>query len=363
MEPNITVPNMPEHQEFMDAIKKVSENFNILTDFVNHTKEPVSKRNGALIAINQIQTNLNQITFLYASSKVTPINSTETIKDVVRETLSQTETPLQYSQALKSVKSAPVNLRVKQKFKAIVYPKPGNKNIKTSDDTKRELEKKLNPFELNITPSRLIKVRNNGILIESEQDTLSKLVNNKKLDELNLFAETVNKFWPRISIVNVPKDSSEEDIRDAIFRQTMSPPDSQDKIKKIFRIGNPNSPSATWVVELEPKLKDVLITKGRLLLNWNACKIFNYIKLTRCYNCQRYGHTSKYCRSAKQCGFCASTDHESTACQHKHNPDKFNCANCLRSEHHKKHHNHNAADNSCPIYKSRLSDYIANIET
>lgn len=200
-------------------------------------------------------------------------------------------------------------------------------------------------------------------MIESEQDTLTKLVDNKKLDEINLFAEIPSKIWPRISLVNVPKESDENEIRNAVFKQTSSPPDAQNQIKKMFKIGNPNSPSSTWVIELEPKLKNALIIKRRIYLNWNSCKVFNYIKLTRCYNCQRYGHTAKYCKSAKQCGFCASTDHESTNCQHKQSPEKFNCANCLRSEHHKKHNNHNAADNNCPIYKSRLSDYLANIET
>lgn len=359
--PEINIPQLQDQDDFMEAIHKVSENFNVIFEFINSTKESVTKRNGALLAISTIYQNLNQITFLYAN-RSNNSSSSDAIQAIVRETLSQADSPISYSQIVKGPKSASVSQNIKKKYKAIIYPKKGNKNIETSDDTKRELTKKLNPFELKVSPSKIIKVKNNGVLIESE-NTLSHLIGHQKLEEIGLIAELPNKIWPRVSISNVPKDFTEVEICDAVISQTQSPPEFKECIKKAFKIGNPKSPTTTWVIELEPKLKNALMAKERLYINWNSCKVYNYVRLTRCYNCQRYGHTAKHCRSPKQCGFCASTDHESNACQSKQTPDRFNCANCLRSENHKKSATHNAADNNCPIYKSRLKDYLSNIET
>lgn len=58
----------------------------------------------------------------------------------------------------------------------------------------------------------------------------------------------------------------------------------------------------------------------------------------RCHNCNRFGHTKKYCGGKTTCSRCGSRDHEYKDC----NRDK-KCVNCSG--------NHSSAYTGCPIFK------------
>lgn len=66
---------------------------------------------------------------------------------------------------------------------------------------------------------------------------------------------------------------------------------------------------------------------------------------TRCYNCQKFGHTANFCLHNSVCTICATPGHNNTACS---KPKK--CANCGGS--------HTSADRECPIYLKHLETLL-----
>ena len=58
--------------------------------------------------------------------------------------------------------------------------------------------------------------------------------------------------------------------------------------------------------------------------------------------------------------FCLSSDHESKNCNIKDAPGKHQCINCHRYGYKTLTHHTNSAE--CPVYLSRLDDYINSID-
>jgi hypothetical protein len=65
-------------------------------------------------------------------------------------------------------------------------------------------------------------------------------------------------------------------------------------------------------------------------------------RVIKCYQCQDYGHTAKFCRRPATCGWCSEAGHTAEHCAHKGNSSKRACASC-----HKK--GHSAMDRDCPM--------------
>ena len=53
------------------------------------------------------------------------------------------------------------------------------------------------------------------------------------------------------------------------------------------------------VIEIFLRGRRYLLGCGRVYLGWTSCKVKDFVRVTRCYVCRRYGHTSKFCKSQK----------------------------------------------------------------
>ncbi|KAN0072980.1 hypothetical protein V8E54_009094 [Elaphomyces granulatus] len=62
--------------------------------------------------------------------------------------------------------------------------------------------------------------------------------------------------------------------------------------------------------------------------------------VTRCYNCQKYGHNAKNCRGSERCGYCAAPGHSQESCSFKDQENKQRCTNCTGQ--------HRSGDQKCP---------------
>ncbi|EDN04750.1 predicted protein [Histoplasma mississippiense (nom. inval.)] len=65
-----------------------------------------------------------------------------------------------------------------------------------------------------------------------------------------------------------------------------------------------------------PQQANLLVDNG-LIIDSIFCdvEIFHReAQVTRCFNCHEYGHTARFCRQAKRCGFCAAKEHDDKEC-------------------------------------------------
>ncbi|WP_221936046.1 hypothetical protein, partial [Klebsiella pneumoniae] len=61
-----------------------------------------------------------------------------------------------------------------------------------------------------------------------------------------------------------------------------------------------------FVVECSVRVRNWLRKKGRVFIEWESCRIKDYVDIARCYKCQRYGHVAKFCTDAKaSCAHCS----------------------------------------------------------
>jgi hypothetical protein len=134
-------------------------------------------------------------------------------------------------------------------------------------------------------------------------------------------------------------------------------------LRGMFKYGRGNrnsdrgrSDTTSWVVELHPGARAHFIKTGRVYTTWRCHTIRDFLLVSKCFNCQCFGHIEKCCSAPQQCGYCASTDHESRNCRHREDKRAHKCANCTRSG--IKDANHHTAENICPIYQHRAQEAI-----
>ncbi|KAJ3617036.1 hypothetical protein MTP99_009152 [Tenebrio molitor] len=81
----------------------------------------------------------------------------------------------------------------------LVYLTKEAKTINTSEKMKEVLTKSVNPRDNKIKPDRVIKVRNNGVPIESSTREIEGLINSEKLNEVALEVRRPRKLWPKVT--------------------------------------------------------------------------------------------------------------------------------------------------------------------
>jgi hypothetical protein len=139
---------------------------------------------------------------------------------------------------------------------------------------------------------------------------------------------------------------TEEDVRDAL--QT----ENEIKVHKVYRMKGAKRPCYLVVTDKTVTLNQ-LETEARTLINTRIewARHINNKLITQCHRCQRWWHATSNCNAAPRCLKCAREHFTYT---HKDNVPKeqVKCANCGGA--------HVASHVSCPAYKSRVQNLIAN---
>lgn len=102
---------------------------------------------------------------------------------------------------------------------------------------------------------------------------------------------------------------------------------------------------------------------GRIYLNQKSYKVENYIRIVKCYRCQKFRHIAKYCsvqEGSLTCGTCSSSEHKTIQCPHKNSPQNHRCRNSISAKF--KNHLHTTNDKKCPIYQKKLNEYNDSID-
>lgn len=100
-----------------------------------------------------------------------------------------------------------------------------------------------------------------------------------------------------------------------------------------------------------PTLRRVL-EKGEVICGLDMKRVFEYIDILQCFNCQRFGHVANSCRASPSCKFCGG-EHQSKLCDDR---DNQSCINCIRENKngHKLNFKHRATDERCKVRGARI---------
>ena len=150
---------------------------------------------------------------------------------------------------------------------------------------------------------------------------------------------------------NVPGDITSEELIDAIINQNLDNNIASTDIKAIIRLTIRGSTFVNWVLEVKPVVRNKICKLSRVYINWTSVRVTDYIRILRCYNCQRFGHMARDCKSTQICSSCSDEGHDQKDCN---NVDKILCCpNCKRDGLEGIHLNHSASSKECKTYIKR----------
>lgn len=153
---------------------------------------------------------------------------------------------------------------------------------------------------------------------------------------------------PCIKIVGIQQAYSEEELIRTLRLQNENLVTAESNIKLVI--------SKKMIKTYFAILQCDTITYSKIMdqenpvvfIGCGSCRCYEYVSVHRCYNCNRFDHLSKDCKSPKLCNKCGSSGHTNENCT-----NDLSCVNCREyNDKHNAHlnHCHTAYDLTCPTY-------------
>lgn len=286
----------------------------------------------------------------------------EIVRDTVREELGKSDTQpsvgTSYASAVgrKEVPKVPKITGVK----GPVQPAPKvvivRHEVKESEEVMATLKRLVKPSEIGLKVRRLTKI-NKGVIVEVEnEEGVEKLMKNQALTDAGMKVGKPAKKNPVIMVYDVSSELNEGDVKREIFGKNFQGCEIvQEEFNKEFEIrhrhkdGGSKGKKVHIVVECSVRVRNLLRSRERVFIEWQSCRVKDYVDVARCYKCQRYGHVAKHCNAAKsECSYCAG-EHEYKVCPNKSDKTKVRCVNCKREG--REDDRHDAGWRRCPAYE------------
>lgn len=270
--------------------------------------------------------------------------------------------PLQ-APALGKSKKGPPPKNMSNKIVISAAPPQGEAEAASADDIKKILVQAIDPRATGLR----VKLRNLGqdrIVVEGESSEDISRVKSAKLEEKGLIITEQELRKPQLIFYDVPADLTVDGIMNDLQSQNkqLFNDDETEIFKRSvnfkFKTGPKDKPEVHWVAEVTPEYRNRIRNKGKIYLQWNSCRVLDYINLSRCFKCFGLGHVAKFCKHKEQvCSHCTLEGHKREAC-----PDKKKDALCALCKRKNKSHSHGTMDKECPSYKAALTQYQQTID-
>lgn len=203
----------------------------------------------------------------------------------------------------------------------IVKPKKREAN---SDKTKEMLKCVVNPDEAGVNGIKslsngavLIQCKTNEAMAEIERKVKQHDPENYTLKE-NANASTNN-----IKIVGMTKKYEEQELSEIIKKKLEWCEGEVIKILKVYSDKNTRKERYNAIAEVSTPVMDEMIGLGRMNIEWDECKIHQYVQVKRCYKCLGFNHMAQTCKNKLACSKCAG-EHNARECT----AQTMKCVNC-----------------------------------
>lgn len=249
----------------------------------------------------------------------------ESMKSEITKTTCDKISQLPLTQTSSSSPTYAEKLRAGSQPKIIIKPKNRNQQNET---TKSDILSKVNPVEEEICVNKVRHISNGGILLgcnnADEVCKLKKLAEEKLSDNYEI--RELKNVYPRIRVVGMTCEFNEEVFLQYMKKQNDGIFNSSSECKLINFCPTKNKRSifqATLQVDVLTYKK--VIEAGKLFIGLDSCTVYEAFYLPRCFKCNSYNHTAKFCRSDLSCPLCAG-NHEYNSCSVSQ--DQYKCVNC-----------------------------------
>ena len=240
----------------------------------------------------------------------------------------------------------------------MIFPDGEEGKIRTSEEAREAVFTLVNPRKRGMQVKAVKPIHGNGIAVETTTpEALKELVDNPKLRDAGLQTRTPTVKNPRMIIFDVPREMSENDILKSMRKQNAKVTEGMENdgdFSLCFRTGRKDSDETNWVAEVSPKLREKLLEANKVFLGWNACKVRDFLAVSRCFKCQGFGHIAKHCRHKEEvCSHCTEEGHGAKTC-----PKKTQSAVCVNCRRFGLKGGHAASSKECPAHRKALEKSV-----
>ena len=330
----LDIPNIDESEEFPLTINKLnsilySEQVTINSKGGRVTKELLVKTKTIIEKINTITLNMYK-KLTVAETKLVDRDGTNKILRNLAEDINR----------LKSTSESPKLKEID--YSIIITPKGGT----GADDLKSDI-KQMGKRETQLPkPKDVIKTKNDQLILKlrnkNEVEVMRKALLEKESIKDNSRITTSKRGRDRLILLSVSKEIEEEDLAkilgEELDEQNM---DYEIERKLVTKAGNHN-----WVINVDERAKSYLLARKRICIDYERIRVVEYIQITRCYRCQKFGHTSYKCENAQVCPKCVE-NHAEKECK----SEVLKCGNCY-FEGAESDIEHRADSKDCQFYKT-----------
>lgn len=225
---------------------------------------------------------------------------------------------------------------------------PNSESLKSSEDTKKELQKSVQPGAHGVQCQRVTAVANGGVAVQTRSVEAARKLKEAAPATLKVTDPKGRK--PLVAIRNLRSDPVAADLLEDLHRINLAEDPSWPKEKMLencrvaFKKGRKETGRTTVVLECSKGLRDKLVSLHRVYIGWDEAEICDYVRLTCCTKCQQYGHPEKHCRATTMtCSRCGEAGHKGTECK----AENKCCATCKKFKRPNKD-GHTTAALSCP---------------
>lgn len=99
-----------------------------------------------------------------------------------------------------------------------------------------------------------------------------------------------------------------------------------------------------WLLDVDRESKDLLLEKKRICIDYERYRVVEFVSITRCFKCQKFGHLANRCDGEIHCQKCAGS-HNIKECK----STIESCSNCYFEQSEEETH-HRADSTQCPIF-------------
>lgn len=147
-------------------------------------------------------------------------------------------------------------------------------------------------------------------------------------------------------VYDVPKGMENDAFLKELYWKNVRSMCSEEEFMKASRIVSKmktrDGQRVHVMVEMATDVYDVLLHKGKVYIEWNLLWIREVDMVTRCFNCNGYGHFLRECNVGKLCVRCGEKGHVGKECK-----NEVSCVNCKSKG---AEHGHSVLSAACPEY-------------
>ena len=262
-----------EQEELPDTVDMMRES---LEDFLFKETSKISKNASSYIL--KLWRQMEKICYDKIVQRADAVAENRILKEVLKGVEQQPlSKPKSYSQAASSLPKVGKKTVVPRDAEKVVLVYQKDESKVDSEETKKVIKQVIMPKESGIQIRAIRKVQKGGVVVESGTRKGAQ-----KIRELASRVETLKiaaprRILPKMIIYDVDRDLVDSEIQDYMYKQNLEEAgvkkkEMEDGFRICYRTGRRDLPVVNLVVEVSPKIREILLDAGRVYIDFAACR-------------------------------------------------------------------------------------------